>query len=245
MSEIIRKIVKEYSDSEGLGLTDRQLEMLDIYAGMLVKTNEVMNLTNITDDEGIAVRHFIDSLTLVPYIRAEQERAGRPDISVIDVGTGAGFPGIVLKIAVPQLRLTLLDSLKKRLNFLDDVCTALELQSAVTVHGRAEDAGRDAGLREKFDVSCARAVASLPVLCEYCLPFVRKGGAFLAMKGNVDEEQKASYKAVKILGGQTEKTDRFCLPGTDMNRAVVVVRKTAPTPSRYPRQAGKPSKDPL
>ena len=245
MSQKIISIVKEYSDKEGLGLSDEMLRALDTYAAMLVKTNEVMNLTNITDDEGIAVRHFIDSLTLVPYIREEQKRAGREDLCIIDVGTGAGFPGIVLKIAVPDIRLTLLDSLQKRLNFLDEVSSTLGLESVKTIHGRAEDAGHDPSLREKYDVSCARAVANLPVLCEYCLPFVSKGGAFLAMKGNVDDEEKASGKALKILGGEKERTDRFLLPGTDMNRSIVVVRKIRSTPSRYPRQAGKPSKNPL
>lgn len=245
MSELIKSIVREYSEASGLGLSEEQLGQLDTYAAMLVKTNEVMNLTNITDDEGIAVRHFIDSLTLVPYIRAEQESASRKELSVIDVGTGAGFPGVVLKIAMPELKLTLLDSLNKRLNFLNEVSSALGLKDVNTVHGRAEDAGRDRKLREKHDISCARAVASLPVLCEYCLPFVKQGGAFLAMKGNVEEEEQASVKAVSVLGGKKEKTDRFLLPGTDMNRSVVVVRKVKPTPPGYPRQAGKPSKNPL
>ena len=245
MSEVIKSIVRDYSEREGLGLTEEQLTQLDTYASMLVKTNEVMNLTNITDDEGIAVRHFIDSLTLVPYIRAEQEKAGRKELSIIDVGTGAGFPGVVLKIAMPELRLTLLDSLNKRLNFLNEVSSALGLTGVKTVHGRAEDAGRNKALREKFDISCARAVANLPVLCEYCLPFVVKEGAFLAMKGNVDEEEQASVKAISTLGGKKEKTDKFLLPGTDMNRSIVVVRKVRPTPPQYPRQAGKPSKSPL
>lgn len=245
MSEVIKNIVKDYADNAGLPLSESQLDALVTYAGMLVKTNEVMNLTNITDDEGIAVRHFVDSLTLVPFILEEQKKAGREDISVIDVGTGAGFPGIVLKIAVPKIRLTLLDSLQKRLNFLDEVSSALSLADVKTVHGRAEDAGHDAALREKYDVSCARAVANLPVLCEYCLPFVKTGGAFLAMKGNVDEEEKASGRALQVLGGKKEKVDRFLLPGTDMNRSIVVVRKSKPTPNAYPRQAGKPSKKPL
>ena len=245
MSEVIKSIVRDYSEREGLGLTGEQLTMLDTYASMLVKTNEVMNLTNITDDEGIAVRHFIDSLTLVPYIRAEREKAGKKDLTVIDVGTGAGFPGVVLKIAMPELRLTLLDSLNKRLGFLNEVSTALGLTDVKTVHGRAEDAGRDKALREKYDISCARAVANLPVLCEYCLPFVKQGGAFLAMKGNVDEEEQASSKAISVLGGRKEKTDKFLLPGTDMNRSIVVVRKIRQTPASYPRQAGKPSKNPL
>jgi 16S rRNA (guanine527-N7)-methyltransferase len=245
VSQVIKDLVRAYSEKEGIGLNEDQLEQLSVYAQMLVKTNEVMNLTNITDDEGIAVRHFIDSLTLVPYIRAEQKKEGREDLTIIDVGTGAGFPGVVLKIAMPSLRLTLLDSLNKRLNFLNEVSTALGLSDVKTVHGRAEDAGRDMKLREKFDISCARAVANLPVLCEYCLPFVKQGGAFLAMKGNVDEEEQASSKAISVLGGRKEKTDKFLLPGTDMNRSIVVVRKIRPTPASYPRQAGKPSKNPL
>lgn len=245
MPELIIPIVKKYSEETGLDLTMDQLLALDKYAEMLVKTNEVMNLTNITDDEGIAVRHFIDSLTLVPYIKAEQSRAKRDDISIIDVGTGAGFPGVVLKIAMPEIRLTLLDSLKKRLNFLDEVCTSLNLTDVNTVHGRAEDLGNDSSLRGKFDISCARAVANLPVLCEYCLPFVKKSGAFLAMKGNVEEEEANSKKAIAILGGKKEHVDKFLLPGTDMNRSIVVVRKIHPTPAGYPRQAGKPSKNPL
>lgn len=245
MSNVIKNMVKEYSDANGILLNEGMLEALDAYASYLLKTNEVMNLTNITDDEGIAVKHFIDSLTLVPYIVREQQRTGRKDLSVIDVGTGAGFPGMVLKIALPDIRLTLLDSLRKRLNFLDEVSASLKLSDVKTVHGRAEDAGKDPSLREKFDISCARAVANLPVLCEYCLPFVRQGGAFFAMKGNVDEEEKVSGNAIGVLGGKKEKTDRFMLPGTDMNRSIVTVRKIKSTPSRYPRQAGKPSKNPL
>lgn len=245
MPELIIPIVKKYSQEAGLDLSEKQLMQLDKYADMLVKTNEVMNLTNITDDEGIAVRHFIDSLTLVPYIKAEQAKAGRDDITIIDVGTGAGFPGVVLKIAMPEIKLTLLDSLRKRLNFLDEVSRSLELTNVKTVHGRAEDAGNDASLRGKYDISCARAVANLPVLCEYCLPFVKKGGAFLAMKGNVEEEEAASKKAIAVLGGRKESVDKFFLPGTDMNRSIVTVRKIHPTPAGYPRQAGKPSKNPL
>jgi len=179
MSEIITKLVADYSASSGLNLTQEQISQLNTYARMLVKVNEVMNLTNITDDEGIAVKHFIDSLTLVPYIKAQQDKAGRKDISVIDVGTGAGFPGMVLKIALPEIKLTLLDSLQKRLGFLQSVTDELHLTGVRMVHARAEDAGRDKSLREKYDVACARAVASLPVLCEYCLPLVSLGGVFL------------------------------------------------------------------
>lgn len=215
------------------------------YAVMLRERNKVMNLTNITDDQGIAMRHFTDSLTIVPYIREEQGKKGRKDISLIDVGTGAGFPGIPVKVALPELRLTLMDSLKKRLGFLKDVCGELELSNVDLIHSRAEDAGRNKKYREKYDIATARAVAALPVLCEYCLPFVRTGGIFVAMKGHSEEELKESGKAIALLGGTIEKTDVFTLPGTDMVRSVIVIRKIRPTPPQYPRQSGKPSKSPI
>ena len=215
------------------------------YAKLLRKWNEVMNLTNILDDNGIAMRHFIDSLTLVPFIEKEQEKQGRKDLSIIDVGTGAGFPGIPVKVQMNELKLTLLDSLQKRIGFLDEVIKTIGLTNARTIHSRAEDAGHTKTHREKYDISTARAVASLPVLCEYCLPFVKTGGIFLAMKGHVDEELDEAKNAIAKLGGSVEKVEKFVLPGTDMDRAVVVIRKLRPTPLSYPRQAGKPSKDPI
>ena len=215
------------------------------YAKLLRKWNEVMNLTNIIDDNGIAMRHFIDSLMLVPFIEDEQEKQGRKDLTLIDVGTGAGFPGIPVKVQMRDIKLTLLDSLQKRIGFLDEVIKTLDLKDAGTIHSRAEDLGHTKNHRESYDIATARAVAALPVLCEYCLPFVKVGGIFLAMKGHVDEELEESKKAIAKLGGSVERVEKFVLPGTDMDRAVVVIRKLRPTPLSYPRQAGKPSKDPI
>lgn len=226
-------------------LTAEEINSFRKYAEMLRERNKVMNLTNITDDEGIAMRHFVDSLTLVPYIRDEQKKQGKKELTLIDVGTGAGFPGIPLKVSIPELNLVLMDSLQKRLNFLNDVSTELKLKNVKTLHSRAEDGGRDKKYREKYDIATARAVASLPVLCEYCLPFVKVGGLFLAMKGHSEDEVKESSKAITLLGGTIEKIDEFMLPGTDMNRSVVVIRKLRHTPPQYPRQAGKPTKSPL
>ena len=215
------------------------------YAELLRERNKVMNLTNIVDDKGIAMRHFVDSLTIVPYIKQEQKKQGRDNLTLVDVGTGAGFPGIPIKVKMPKIELILMDSLQKRINFLEDVCRELELKGVKTVHTRAEDAGRNKRYREKYDIATARAVASLPVLCEYCLPFVKVGGIFLAMKGHAEDEIKDASRAIALLGGTIEKTDEFVLPGTDMNRSVIVIRKVRPTPPQYPRQAGKPSKSPI
>lgn len=213
------------------------------YAELLREWNKVMNLTNIVDDNGIALRHFIDSLTIVNLV--EKEMSKNRNTSLIDVGTGAGFPGIPLKIVIPDLEVTLLDSLNKRLNFLNTVVNELGLQKVKTVHARAEDGGSDMKHREKYDIATARAVASLPTLAEYCMPFVKVGGCFIAMKSHADEEIEVASKAIKILGGKIESIEEFCLPNTDIKRTVIVVRKISKTPSKYPRQAGKPSKEPL
>ena len=163
----------------------------------------------------------------------------------IDVGTGAGFPGLPVKISCPELSVTLMDSLEKRLNFLNEVITALGLKDCTTVHSRAEDAGRNKKYREKYDIVTARAVARLSVLAEYCLPLVKVGGVFLAMKSHSEEEEQDAAKAIALLGGTIEKSDTFKLPGTDMERTIIVVRKIRPTPARFPRKAGTPSKTPI
>ena len=241
----LTRILKKGSEEIGVIPDDAQIESLNRFADALREKNKVMNLTGITDDEGIAMRHFVDSLTIVPYIRSEQERAGKESLSLIDIGTGAGFPGIPVKIMMSPLDITLADSLQKRLGFLDEVIEDLQLQKIKTLHTRAEDAGRDKRYRERYDIAVARAVADLPVLCEYCLPFVKTGGVFLAMKGKSEDETKRAAKAVATLGGNIEKYDSFCLPGTDMERSVIVIRKVRHTPSGYPRAAGKPSKSPI
>lgn len=226
-------------------LSAEEIRSFQIYASMLREKNKVMNLTAVDDDQGIAMKHFIDSLTLCSYIREEEEKAGGKTIRLADVGTGAGFPGLPLKISMPELDVTLMDSLAKRLNFLGEVVERLGLEKVSLVHSRAEDGGRDKKYREKYDVVTARAVARLPVLAEYCLPFVKVGGVFLAMKGHAEEEVQDAGKAIATLGGTIEKTDTFTLPGTDMERTVVVIRKIRPTPPKYPRKAGTPAKEPL
>lgn len=243
--DLISPILRETPIGGEIVLTAERINAFRRYADMLVERNKVMNLTNIVDDEGIAVRHFVDSLTICPYIEKELSEKGRRDLALIDVGTGAGFPGIPVKITLPDLRLTLMDSLNKRLGFLKDVSEELGLKGVELVHSRAEDAGRNKRYREKYDIATARAVAALPVLCEYCLPFVKPGGVFLAMKGKSEEEVAGSSRAITLLGGTIESCDRFTLPGTDMERSVIVIRKVRHTPPQYPRQAGKPSKDPI
>lgn len=225
-------------------LSPRQQEQLLAYASLLRDWNGKINLTAILDDEGIAVRHFQDSLTILPELRVQQQKANGP-LRLADVGTGAGFPGLVVKIACPEIEVVLIDALAKRLRFLDTVVETLGLQGVRTVHARAEDAGRKPELRERFDVVTARAVAALPVLAEYCLPLVRTGGIFLAMKAQVEDELGASRQAIATLGGDAPQVRQFQLAGTDMNRTIVEVRKRRPTPPAYPRKAGKVEQNPL
>lgn len=224
----------------GITLSEVQKEQFDRYYELLIEWNKVMNLTGITEYDEVILKHFIDSLTIVKI------KDMNTVTSLIDVGTGAGFPGIPIKIAFPHIRIVLLDSLNKRLKFLNTVIEELNLTSIETLHGRAEDHARKAEYREQFDLCVSRAVANLSTLSEYCIPFVKKDGDFISYKsGASDEEIKQSEKAVKILGGKIEKTEKFMLAGTDMGRALVQIRKTKNTPNRYPRKAGVPSKEPL
>lgn len=227
----------------GIALDERQLEQFYRYYKRLIETNKVMNLTAITEEHEVVTKHFVDSLSLVYVISGWNEGKA---YSVIDVGTGAGFPGIPLKIAFPEVKVTLLDSLNKRVNFLREVCVELGLSGVEAVHGRAEDFGRAEEYREKFDYGVSRAVANLAVLCEYCLPFVRVGGRFIAYKsGEVEEEIKGAEHAIDVLGGKVEKVFSFELPGTEMKRSFVVIRKERRTAKKYPRKAGVPGKEPL
>ncbi len=222
-------------EKHGIMLTDRQLEQLDIYARLLVEWNEKINLTAITEPEEIENKHFLDSLLLTKQISR-----GR----VIDVGTGAGFPGMVLKIACPQVELFLLDGLEKRLRFLDKVKREIGVECE-TMHGRAEDAGHMPELREQFDYATARAVAPLNVLSEFCLPFVRIGGSFCAMKGGsaADETEQAA-NAIALLGGEIADRSSYQLPDGS-EREIVTVTKTATTAEKYPRRAPVIKKKPL
>lgn len=229
---------------EGLSLRlhDSQIEQFYKYYEMMIERNKVVNLTAITEMDEVITKHFIDSLSIIKMI---PELPGNNN-SFIDIGTGAGFPGIPLKIAFPECRVTLLDSLNKRIKFLEDVSDALELEGIVSVHGRAEDFGRDKEYREKYDYCVSRAVANLSTLAEYCMPFVKVGGAFIPYKsGRVEDELEESKKAVYLLGGKIEETKEFLLPGTDMERILVKIAKVTPISSKYPRKAGLPGKEPL
>lgn len=225
-------------------LSGEQKQQFLTYYEYLVEKNKVMNLTAITEYEEVITKHFLDSLAVVKTSCFKPEKlAGK---RLIDIGTGAGFPGIPLKIAFPELEILLLDSLNKRINFLNEVTEMLGLTKINTVHGRAEDYAKQKGYRESFDFCVSRAVANLSTLSEYCIPFVKQGGCFISYKsGSVDQELIQAEKAVKILGGQREEVVRFSLADTDMDRSFVVIRKTKPTPKKYPRKAGLPSKEPL
>lgn len=231
-----------YSGIEKLGilLSEQQINQFLKYYEMIIEKNKVMNLTAITEFDEVVVKHFIDSISIAKYYSMEKAS------SVIDVGTGAGFPGIPLKIVYPDLSVTLLDSLNKRVKFLAEVCEELGLQNVEMIHGRAEDFGNIADYREKYDVCVSRAVANLSTLSEYCLPFVKTGGYFIPYKsGNIEEELQSSKKALNILGAKVEKIETFMLPDTEIGRSFVFIKKTKNMPKKYPRKAGLPSKEPL
>ena len=222
----------------GIELSDEQLEQFLTYYEMLIEQNKVMNLTTITDFDEVLEKHFEDSLSLIQAVDLEKSQA------VIDLGTGAGFPGIPLKIAFPNLQITLADSLNKRILFLDDVIRELGLTGIDTVHGRAEDLAKNSDYREKFDLCVSRAVANLSTLSEYCLPFVKIGGKFISYKaGECDEEVAASKSSIFLLGGKISDIKKFELG--ESGRAFVIIDKVSGTPKKYPRKAGTPSKDPL
>ena len=232
----LSKVAKEY----GLELTSDQISAFNRYYELLVEWNEKINLTAITEPREVAIKHIVDSLSCY------QKELFTGQVSLIDVGTGAGFPGLPLKIAYPDTEVVLFDSLNKRIKFLDEVIAQLGLKGISTVHGRAEDGGKSKELREQFDVSVSRAVADLSVLSEYNLPFVKVGGYFVAYKsGEIDEELEKSKKAILILGGQIEKVDKFKLPETDIERSLVYIKKVKNTPKKFPRKAGLPAKEPI
>ncbi len=229
-------ILKEGAEKLGVPLSDKQLTALEKYKELLVEWNEKINLTAITDDFGVYTKHFLDSLT--PIVTGKI--CGR----VIDVGTGAGFPGLVLKVARPEIELTLLDSLNKRINFLRECAAEMELPGIEFVHARAEDGARTH--REKFDTVVARAVANMTVLAELCLPFLKVGGYFLALKGPMAEEElKEAKRAITILGGELEEVFSVEIPFTELSHKIIIIKKVRHTPMQYPRKAGIPSKTPI
>lgn len=219
-------------------LSDIQKQQFQKYYELLIEWNKKMNLTAITEKNEVAIKHFYDSLTLLMNVNVPK------GAKVIDVGTGAGFPGIPLKIVRPDIKLTLLDSLNKRLIFLNEVCSSLGIDAEI-IHKRAEEGGRDKNLRDKFDIAASRAVANMNTLSEYCMPYVKVNGKFVAMKGkNGLEELEKGIDAVKILGGEKEKVAEFTLPTGD-ERTIIVINKKVPTPKKYPRQSGKIKSKPL
>lgn len=224
----------------GIVLTEKMKEQFDRYFELLVEWNRIMNLTGITDYNEVNEKHFLDSLAIVKVQDMEMIS------TVIDIGTGAGFPGIPLKIVYPHLKVTLLDSLNKRIKFLNCVIQELALEDISALHGRAEDFAKKGEYRERYDLCVSRAVASLATLSEYCLPYVKRNGLFVSYKsGEIEEELCKSEKAVSVLGGKIEKVEKFCLPESDISRSFVMIRKDRSTPGRFPRKAGLPSKEPL
>lgn len=236
MNQLLEIKLKELN----IQINEIQKKQFDTFYSMLVEWNKVMNLTGITEYEEVIEKHFVDSLSIVNIFDLSEIN------TVIDVGTGAGFPGIPLKIAFPHLKITLLDSLNKRIHFLDSVIDELKLDGIYTIHGRAEDFAKKDDYRERYDLCVSRAVANLSTLSEYCLPYIRVGGMFISYKsGDVDDEVLESKKAISILGGKLDNVVKFQLPGTDINRSFIKIEKIKNTGKKYPRKAGLPSKEPL
>jgi 16S rRNA (guanine527-N7)-methyltransferase len=237
-SQGIQKFIEGLEELD-IKLNDVQIEQFLDYYELMIEKNKVMNLTAITDFSEVIDKHLLDSLSIVKVYRPKDER-------ILDVGTGAGLPGITLKIAFPNTQIVLMDSLNKRIRFLEEVIEKLNLNNIVAIHGRAEDYGGKADYREAFDICTSRAVAKLSTLSEYCIPFVKIGGRFISYKsGNISEELMEAGKAINILGGDVINTKEFDLPHTDIRRSLILIEKKKATPKKYPRLAGKPSKEPL
>ena len=228
----------EYGKEINITFTEEQLQQFYQYMQLLIEWNEKINLTAIVEPKEIILKHFIDSLTILKYINKEQ--------TLIDIGTGAGFPGIPIKIMRQDIEITLLDSLNKRINFLEEVIQQLNLKKIHAVHARIEEYGKNRKYRESYDIATSRAVANLTTLSEYMLPMVKVGGISICMKGSeIEEEFLKSQKAIDILGGNIQKVDTFTLPKSDNKRNVIIVEKKKSTPSKFPRKPGTPSKEPL
>lgn len=235
-----KSLLLESAQALGIALSEAQTDQFMQYLSLLLEWNEKMNLTAITDPVEVVQKHFIDCISVLPHLDLQGGE------TMIDVGTGAGFPGVPLKIASPALQVTLLDALQKRLTFLDTLTQSLDLSDVTLVHSRAEDGGQNPDLREQFDLCVSRAVANLAVLLEYCLPFVKVGGKLAALKGpDATQEIEQAQNALQIVGGKVTAVIPITIPHTDLQHQLVLVEKIAPTPQRYPRKAGKISKKPL
>lgn len=236
--DIFKDLMCSYGKRIDIEFNDKQLDQFYEYMNLLLEWNKKINLTAIIEVEEIILKHFIDSLTINKYIGENK--------TLVDVGTGAGFPGIPLKIYRPDLKVTLVDSLNKRINFLNEVISKLDLKDINTVHNRIEDFGKDKKYRESFDYVTARAVANLTTLSEYLIPISKVNGKCICMKGNdIEEEVNSSKNAINLLGGKINKIDYFELPNSNISRNIIVIDKIKETPNKYPRKAGLPSKEPL
>ena len=233
------KILVDACNQIGVKINETQVSQFMKYKDLLLSWNEKMNLTAITDDREVLLKHFADSVSLLPFIDLKGK-------NVIDVGTGAGFPGLPIKIACPEANLTLLDSLNKRINFLETVVSEIGLSNVTCIHSRAEDGGQNKDYREKFDVCVSRAVANLSVLSEYCLPFIKVGGCFVSLKGpDAKPEVIEAMKAIETLGGEIDIVEKVEIPFTDIVHTLVMIKKVRQTPNKYPRKSGKISKNPI
>ncbi len=237
--------LKSVFENLNLDITENESIKFNTYYNLLIEQNKVMNLTAITDWNDVVIKHFADSVSISEAV-PEFKAAANKKVNLIDIGTGAGFPGIPLKIMFPSLSVTLLDSLQKRVNFLDKTTEALSLNDITSVHMRAEEGGRNPLFRDKYDFAVSRAVADLAVLAEYCLPFVKTGGYFIAYKsGTIEEEVIRAKHSASVLGGHIERVYHFELPDSDIQRSFVVIKKVKPTPKAFPRKAGTAKKAPL
>lgn len=235
-----RQLLNDSLNKMGIDITEKQTQQFFDYKTLLLQWNEKMNLTAITEEGEVVIKHFADSVSILSAVNIEKSA------TIIDVGTGAGFPGLPVKIVRPDLKVTLLDSLNKRIGFLNEVCTQLNLENVDNIHARAEDGGQNPELREKFDYCLSRAVANLAVLSEYCLPFVKVGGSFISLKGpDVSQEVNDGETAIKKLGGKVEHVIKIEIPNSDITHSLVIIKKIAKTPKLYPRKAGTASKNPI
>ena len=238
MNEEFEKNLKCILSNINIKIEDDQVSKFCKYMNLLLEWNEKINLTAITEQNDIILKHFVDSLTISKYLKKDEK--------IVDIGTGAGFPGIPLAIVNKSNSFVLVDSLNKRINFLNDIKEKIELENIIAIHSRAEEFGQNKNYREKFDIAVSRAVANLSVLTEYLLPSVKVGGKVICMKGSqIEDEIKDAQFAIKELGGKIKKIEEFCLPTTDMKRNIIIIEKIKPTLKKYPRKSGLPSKQPL